>query len=139
MRSEGYSTWVCPSVCLSVCLSVSAKLTSRTSNRAINEYAYSMACERQKICGDFPETTAFKRYAAKHKLKSQYANYSGLPVVSFLRSMHREAPELPSDCQRHSALSKLMPLARVGARTDNTTSPAQKRGAVANFRACALA
>ena len=83
-----------------------------------------MACERQKICGDFPETTAFKRYVAKHERKSQYANYSGLPVVSF---MHREVPELPSDCQRHSALSKLMPLARVGARTDNTTSTAETR------------
>ena len=95
----------------------------------INECAYSMECERQKICGDFPETIAFKRYAAKHERKNQYANYSGLPVVNFLRSMHRKAPELPSDCQRHSALSKLMPLARVGARTDNTTSTAQKREA----------
>ena len=44
-----------------VCLS---HLTSRMSNRAINERAYSVACERQKICGDLPETTAFKSYAA---------------------------------------------------------------------------
>ena len=75
MCSEGYSTWVC--------VSVKSHLTSRMSNRAINEHAYLVAYERQNICGDFPETTAFKSYAAKHKRKSQYAN---LPVtaVSFL-------------------------------------------------------
>ena len=28
---------------------------SRMSNRAINKRAYSVACERQKICGDLPE------------------------------------------------------------------------------------
>ena len=104
MRSEGYSTWVS----LSVCLSVSAKLTSRMSNRAINEGAYSVACECQNICGDLPKTTAFKRYATKHEQKSQHANYSGLPVVSFPRSTHNKGPELPSDCQQHSALSKMM-------------------------------
>ena len=90
-------------------LSVRAKLTSRISNRAINECAPSVACERQNIGGDLPEATAFKRYAAKHERKSQYANYSGLPAVSFLRSMHSETPELSGDCQQHSALSKTMP------------------------------
>ena len=45
-----------------VCLSVKSHLTSRMSNRAINECAYLVAYERQKICGDFPETTAFKSY-----------------------------------------------------------------------------
>ena len=58
MYSEGYCSWVC----LSVCLSVKSHLTSRMSNRAINERAYSVPYERQKICGDLPETTAFKRY-----------------------------------------------------------------------------
>ena len=74
MRSEGYSTWVGLCVCPSVCLSVKSHLTSRMSNRSINERAYLLAYERQKICGDLPETTAFKSYAAKHKRKSQYAN-----------------------------------------------------------------
>ena len=59
-------------VCLSVCVSVKSHLTSETSNRAIKEYAYLVAYERQKICGDLPETTAFKSYAAKHERKSQY-------------------------------------------------------------------
>ena len=36
-----------------------------------------------KICGDLPETTAFKRYAAKQERRSQYANYSDLPVSAF--------------------------------------------------------
>ena len=57
-----------------VILSVKRDLTSRMSNRAISERAYSVAYERQKICGDFPETTAFKSYAEKHERKSQYAN-----------------------------------------------------------------
>ena len=42
-----------------VILSVKRDLTSRMSNRAISERAYSVACERQKICGEFPETAAF--------------------------------------------------------------------------------
>ena len=42
-----------------VILSVKRDLTSRMSNRAISECAYSVACERQKICGEFPETAAF--------------------------------------------------------------------------------
>ena len=34
------------------------------------------------------------RYAAKHERKSQYANLSGLPAVSFLHSGHSIAPEV---------------------------------------------
>ena len=67
-------------VCVSV---VKSHLTSRTSNRAINEHAYLVAYERQKICGDFPETTAFKSYAAKHERKSQYANFQAYPRSAF--------------------------------------------------------
>ena len=57
-----------------VILSVKRDLTSRMSSRTISERAYSVACERQEICGDLPETTVFKSYAAKHERKSQYAN-----------------------------------------------------------------
>ena len=63
------------------------------SNRAIKEHAYLVAYERQKICGNLPEMTAFKSYAAKHERKSQYANYSNLPVVSFLGLTYSKAPE----------------------------------------------
>ena len=35
---------------------------------AINERAYSVECERQRV---MPETTAFKRHAAKHERKKQ--------------------------------------------------------------------
>ena len=109
MRSEGYSTWVC--VC--VCLSVKSHLTSRMSNRAINERAYSVACERQKICGDLPKTTAFKSYAAKHE-------FTGLPAVSLFRSTHSEAPEVTQRVSTTFSLAQKQ-LARVGVRTDNTT------------------
>ena len=109
MRSEGYSTWVCVSVCLSVCLSVKSHLTSRTSNRAINEYAYFVAYERQKNCGDLPETTVFKSYAAKHERKSQYANYPAYPRSAFSTRRTEKHQRLSRDCQRHSALPKTMP------------------------------
>ena len=112
MRSEGYSSWVC--VC--VCVSVKSHLTSRMSNRAINERAYSVACERQKICGDFPEKTAFKSYAAKHE-------FTGLPAVSFFRSTHSEAPGVTQRVSKTFSPKRclLILLARVEARTNSTT------------------
>ena len=75
-----------------VCLSKS-HLTYGASVRPENAVTHSAGNEGQKICGDLPETTAFKSYAAKHERKSQYANYSDLPAVSFLRLTYREAPE----------------------------------------------
>ena len=98
---------------LCVCLSVKSHLTSRMSNRAINERAYSVACERQKICGDLPETTAFKSYAAKHE-------FTGLPAVSLFRSTHSEAPEVTQRVSTTFSLAQKL-LARVGVRTDSTT------------------
>ena len=89
MRSEGYSTWVC----VSVCLSVKSHLTYGASVRPENAVAYSAGNEGQKICGDLPETTALKSYAAKHERKSQYANFYDLPAVRFLRLTHSEVPE----------------------------------------------
>ena len=47
-------------------------LTYRVS---VNAVTYS-ASNKSKICGDLPEMTAFKGYAAKQERKSQYANYS---------------------------------------------------------------
>ena len=53
--------------------------------------------------------TAFKCYAAKHKPKGHYANYSDLPVVSFIHLTHSKVSEGTNNCQQHSALSKMMP------------------------------
>ena len=89
MRSEGYSTWVC----VSVCLSVKSHLTYGASVRPENAVTYSAGNEGQNISGNLPETTAFKSYAAKPERKSQYANYSDLPAVGFLRLTHSEALE----------------------------------------------
>ena len=71
MRSAGW-------VCVSVCLSVKSHLTHGASVRPENTVTYSAGEEGQNICGDLPQTTAFKSYATKHKRKSQYANYSNL-------------------------------------------------------------
>ena len=62
------------------------------SVRPENAVTYLAGNEGQYICGYLPETTAFKSYA-KHERKSQYANYSDLPAVSFLRLTESEAPE----------------------------------------------
>ena len=86
MRSEGYSTWVCLSVCVS-------HLTYGASVRPKNAATYSAGNEGQKICGDLPETTPFRSCAAKHERKSQYAHYSDLLAVGFLRLTHSKAPE----------------------------------------------
>ena len=74
---------VCLSVCLCVCLSVKSHLTYGASVRPENAVTYSAGNEGKKICGDLPETTAFKSCAAKHERKSQYANYSDLPMSAF--------------------------------------------------------
>ena len=57
--SEGYSTWVCVSVYLSV--SVKSHLTHGASVCPENAVTYSVGNKGQKICGDLPEMTAFKR------------------------------------------------------------------------------
>ena len=93
----------------SVCVSVKSHLTYGASVRPKNAVTYSAGNEGQKICGDLPETTAFKSYTAKHERKSQYANYSDLPDVRFLRLTHSEGPEVTNDCQQHSVLPKTMP------------------------------
>ena len=104
-----------------VCVPVKSHLTSRISNR---KPAYSVACERQKICGDLPEKTAFKSYAAKHKRKSQCAN---LPAYStrgqlFPLNARRSTGGYPTSskdiqpCPKRCLLM-LRVLACVGART----------------------
>ena len=89
-----------------------------------------MGNEGQKICGDLPETTVFKSYAAKQERRSQYANYSDLPAVSFLRLTHSEAsegyPTIVNNIQPCPKLCLPMPLARVVARTDSTSYTATR-------------
>ena len=133
MRSEGYSTWVC----VSVCLSVKSHLTYGASVRLENAVTYSAGNEGQKICGDLPETTAFKSYAAKHERKSQYANCGQLSPLDTQRSA-RGYSTIVNNIQPCPKRCLLLPLARVGAKTDSTTRTATTRG-VANFRARALA
>ena len=111
------------------------------SNRAIKEHAYLVAYERQKICGDLPETTAFKSYAAKHERKSQLLIYRLTrgqlsPLDAQRRAKGYSA--IVNNIQPYPKRCLLMLLARVGARTDSTTRAATTLG-VANFRARALA
>ena len=75
MRSEGYSSWAC----LSVCVSVKSHPTYGASVRPENAVTFSAVNEGQKICGDLPETTALKSYAAKHERK---ANMLIIPTYS---------------------------------------------------------
>ena len=99
------------------------------SNRAINECAYSVACERQKSFGDLPETTAFKRYAAKHERKSQLLITLAYPwsASSARRTAKRQSyPAIVNDIHPCPKRCLLMPLARVGARTTSTATNARR-------------
>ena len=129
------------SVCLCVCVSVKSHLTSRMSIRAINQHAYLVAYERQKICGDLPETTAFKRYAVKYERKANMLIYrlthGQLSPLDAQQNV-RGYPGIVNDIQACPKRCLLMPLVRVGARTDSTTRAVTTQG-VANFRARVLA
>ena len=106
-----------------------------------NAATYSAGNEGQKVCGDLPETTAFKSYAMKHERKSQYANYSDLPAVSFLRFTHSEAPEGTQRLAKTFSLPKMMSTATASpcwSETHALHTATTPRG-VANFRARALA
>ena len=62
------------SVCVCVCLFVKSNLTSVVSVLPENTVIYSVGNGGRNICGVFFETTPFKGYGVKCKLKSQYAN-----------------------------------------------------------------
>ena len=58
-------------------MSVKSHLTYGASVRPENAVTYSADNEGRKICGDFPETTAFKSYAAN---MSEKANMLIIPT-----------------------------------------------------------
>ena len=68
---------------LCVCLSVKSHLTYEVSVYPENAVTYSARNEDQKICGDLPETTAFKSYATKHERKSQLLIIQTYPRSAF--------------------------------------------------------
>ena len=116
MRSEGYCSWVCLCVCV-----LKSHLTSRMRNRAIKYHTYLVAYERQKICGDLPETTAFKSYAAKHEQLLFRLTRGQLSPLDTQRSA-RGHPTIVNNIQPCPKQCLLMPLAHNGARTENTMS-----------------
>ena len=77
MHSEGMASW-------SVCLSVTQHLTSPMFFRLTNDTTYLTGNEAQKFCGDFPETTAFERYAVKTSEKANCLISLGLPRPDLL-------------------------------------------------------
>ena len=112
-----------------MCLSVKSHLTYGASVRPENVVTYSAGNEGQKICGDLPETTAFKSYAAKHERKSQYANFPTYRCQLSPLDTQRRArvyPTIVNNIQPCQKLYLLMPLARVGARTDSTRQNARR-------------
>ena len=54
----------------SACVSVKSHHTYGASVRPENTATYSADNDGQNVCGNLPETTAFKSYAAKHERKS---------------------------------------------------------------------
>ena len=121
-----------------MCVSVKSHLTSRMSNQAINERAYLVAYECQKICGDLHETTGFKSYAANTSEKANMLiNRVALSPLNTQRSV-RSYPTIVNNIQPCPTQCLLMPLAHIGARTDSTTHTATT-GGVADFRTHTLA
>ena len=92
-----------------MCLSVKSHLTYGASIRLENAVTYSAGKEGQNICGDLPETTAFKSYSAKHERKSQYANFPTYPMSAFSARHIAKGQKVPNDHQQRSVLPKTMP------------------------------
>ena len=71
-------------VCVCVCLSVKSHFTYEVSVRPENAVTYSAGNEGQNICGDLPETTAFKSYSAKHFVvrNRSFLHQKGGPLFS---------------------------------------------------------
>ena len=90
---------------VSVCMSVKSHLTSRMSNQAINERAYLVGYECQKIVG-----ICMKRLRSRvmPRNTTEYANVLIYRVeLSPLDAV--KCQRVPNDCQQHSALPKTMP------------------------------
>ena len=68
---------------MSVRVSVKSHLTYGASVRPENAVTYSTGNEGRNICGDLPQTTAFKSYAAKHERKSQLLIIQTYPRLAF--------------------------------------------------------
>ena len=62
-----------------MCASAKSHLTYGASVCPENAVTYSAGNKGPKLCGDLPETTAFKIYTAKHERKSQYAIFPTYP------------------------------------------------------------
>ena len=135
MRSEGYSSWVCLCVCVSVCLCVCLlshisptehlfvlKTLSRTQR----------ATKVKKFVGIFLKRL---RSRVMPRNMSEKANMLIIPTyrcqLSPLDTQRRARryPTIVNNIQPCPKLCLLMPLARVGARTDSTTSLQLRREA----------
>ena len=64
-------------------MSVKSHLTYGASVRPENAVTYSAGNEGQKICGDFPETTAFKSNAANMSEKANMLIIPTYPMSAF--------------------------------------------------------
>ena len=129
------------SVCLCVCLLSHISPTERLFVLKTLSRTQRATKVKKFVHWDLLETTAFKSYAAKHERKSQYANFQTYRCQLSPLDTQRRArgyPTIVNHIQPCPKLCLLMPLARVGARTDSTRVTATTRG-VANFRARVLA
>ena len=78
MSNEGYGTWSVQ-VRLSVCLSVSSYSCITGYEAAHEQYQRLQNYEYLKNKGDFPDTTAFERYAINRSKKANMDNHTSLP------------------------------------------------------------
>ena len=112
---------------LSVCLSVCRRLFwhYRLLGGLLAIPASSELCEPENQKGDFPETTAFERYAVKTSEKANMHNSAGLPPPDPLALCTLEAQEVQRRACIDSSMLSASPCQHVNVVTLETEQPAE--------------
>ena len=128
MRSEGYSTWVCLCVCVSVCLCVCLLSHISPTERLFVLKPLSRTQRATKVKKFVGICLKRLRSRVMPRNMSEKANMQIIPTyrcqLSPLDTQRRARwyPTIVNNIQPCPKLCLLMPLARVGTRTDSTTS-----------------
>ena len=128
MRSEGYSSWVCLCVCVSVCLCVCLLSHISHTERLFVLKTLSRTQRATKVKKFVGICLKRLRSRVMPRNMSEKANMLIIPTyrcqLSPLDTQRRARgyPTIVNNIQPCPKLCLLMPLARVGARTDSTTS-----------------
>ena len=98
MRSEGPVVVLSVSVCVCVCVCVSTLILALQGTRwPISDTNGFRTTRTSKLLGDFPERTAFERYAVKTSEKANMHNRAGLPRTDLPAPRTLKAQEVTTE------------------------------------------